>query len=502
MATKKVKGEKDPDLERAMRLSLQEEKKAKSEKHSNVKAEQRIGVKTEPRVGVKAEQQVRVKAERGAAASASSGQQLPSMDVKLEQLRKLGTSKIKSELLRREEQDTSSIADLVKRGLQMRAKEQKVKREKGTSGKKRLFKVKKERCKTLCGKFRKKPRITAKRRKASREVMNREIALSEELGELLGADSLSRPEAVKQLWAYCRDNGMLNPENRREIIFDAKLEQMMGQKTASMMGLQGILTGHFDYTRPVVKLEAKQEPGSKSRSMKMEAKKEPQKTVKHEMKQEKSGASKCPVAQLLAKREQFAKSEVGSKRLKNEPSSSSSLGANQSAVEEVLATTVLQITSFDRTSVVVQCAAPPGRFQLEAVAKPDADKPEVRAPCVVEVREDRNGEFVPYAEAKLVGLDPKQAYHVTVQISGGGGCSHQALLPQRMSPSKWSPRDVAVWCQAQHVPELVRMAQNYAINGKTLLSLGEEDLKASGLAAPFLLRRTLEGLKGLRASGG
>merc|ERR1712039_323561 len=95
---------------------------------------------------------------------------------------------------------------------------------------------------------------------------------------------------------------------------------------------------------------------------------------------------------------------------------------------------------------------------------------------------------------------PELAYHITVRICGSaGGC--KVMLPQRAWPAKWSSRDVVAWCQAQHVPELLRMAESYAIDGATLLTLGEEDLKASGMAAPFLLRKTLASLAALRAAG-
>merc|ERR1712176_410983 len=103
---------------------------------------------------------------------------------------------------------------------------------------------------------------TAKRRKASANAMKREIPVSNELADLLGSTSLSRPEAVRKLWIYCRENGMLNPANKREIQFDDKLEKMMGTPTATMPQLISLLNPHFEYSRqetPQVKLEAKKE---------------------------------------------------------------------------------------------------------------------------------------------------------------------------------------------------------------------------------------------------
>merc|ERR1711879_732073 len=100
-----------------------------------------------------------------------------------------------------------------------------------------------------------------------------------------------------------------------------------------------------------------------------------------------------------------------------------------------------------------------------------------------------------------VGLDPELEYHIMVQTCSGKASSAKVTLPQRKWPAKWSSHDVSVWCQAQHVPELVRVTHQYGIDGSTLLSMGEEDLKALGLKAPFLLRRTLAGLETLRAAG-
>merc|ERR1712224_1005427 len=200
-------------------------------------------------MGVKAEPRVAVKAERVPAASQNSLQSLPQLKAKVEQLRRLGIAKIKTELLR---QDTSDMEGLVRRGLEMRAQEQNGKKQNAMRGRNRfggpkLIKVKKERALKQNGRPRKKQRITAKRRRASREAMAKEVVLSQELGELLGAEALSRPETVRRLWAYCRDNGMLNPDNKREIRFDTKLEAMMGQKTSSMPGLISLLMPHFDY---------------------------------------------------------------------------------------------------------------------------------------------------------------------------------------------------------------------------------------------------------------
>lgn len=549
----KVKAEKDPDLARAIRLSLEENKKVKNEP---IKAE-RTAVKAE-RIGVKAEP-VAVKAERTAPASSSA---LPSLKAKVEQLRQVGAMKIKAELLKNSDKDDDAdagkFADIVARGLKMRAASQKVKKEQKRKGPgstvRKLIKVKKERMRNADGSLRKKPRVTAKVRKARREVINREIALSNELAEVLGADALSRPEAIRRLWAYCKDNKMINPDNAREIIFDDKMESMMGQKTAQMTDMMGLLVPHLDYTKPVVKQEMKQEvknerggiikqearhcrkghllcarqvpnatfscdgcgirfnKGDKAYGCRqcdydkcetcingVQAKKEPGAVMKNEMKQERQAPS-----QVTAKRELKSEVSEGPKRAKQELASSSGQDPQlRASSKEALGSSIPQISSFNSDSAVALCLAPPGAFQFEAVASPSpATGKTIVQPCSVEFCEDRNGNLEPHAEAKFVGLDPKLSYLIKVQVRGDAEfCSREAMLPQRASPSKWSTRDVTTWCQAQHVPELVRMTQEYGIDGKALLSMGEEDLKASGLSAPVLIRRTLANLDALRAAG-
>merc|ERR1711879_439851 len=138
------------------------------------------------------------------------------------------------------------MADLLARGLELRKENEERKvavQRKGRQGQK-LVKVKKERSRNKDGKLRKKPRVTAKTRKARSEAMKKEVALSEELADVLGEAALSRPETVRRLWVHCRERGMLNPSNRREIQFDPQLEQVLGKSTATMPELISLLSPH------------------------------------------------------------------------------------------------------------------------------------------------------------------------------------------------------------------------------------------------------------------
>lgn len=473
-----------------------------------VKAEQaRATVKKELQANVsapvKSERGV-VKAEKGVAQSSAVKKEagpvkaepgLPSLKAKVEQLRK-----VKSEL-----GGAGAMADLLARGLEMRkASEQRkaaVKREKGKAGEK-LVKVKKERSRNKDGTLRKKPRVTAKTRKSRREVMNREVALSDELGDLLGEAALSRPEAVRKLWAHCREKGMLNPSNRREIQFNPELEQLMGKSTATMPELIGLLTPHFDYSRSVdeVKKEVKTKMEMKQELKKEKKEEQQEEKVKLEQKLQKgsNGADFKPT-----KSEKKAKQEPTNfpKKMKLEPTSEGTKA--QLVVEDALSSSLPRVLRFDRTSVSIKCAVPCGCASCEAVANPTSGGGEaLRTACSIELQEGSDGFVEAYAQANLVKLDPNVTYRITIQTAEPEkGCSCEALLPQRASPAKWSQREVSVWGMTQQVPELARMVKEYGVDGTTLLSLVEEDLRHMGVAAPFLLQRLMKGIEQLRSGG-
>ncbi len=53
---------------------------------------------------------------------------------------------------------------------------------------------------------------------------------SAELAAVVGAEPLPRGEVVSKVWEYIKANGLQNPENRREIIADDKLEPIFGAR--------------------------------------------------------------------------------------------------------------------------------------------------------------------------------------------------------------------------------------------------------------------------------
>lgn len=75
-------------------------------------------------------------------------------------------------------------------------------------------------------------KATPKKTKEKDPNINRNTAffqeqhLSNELADVLGVEKCSRPQVVKLLWAYIKDNNLQNPDDKRQIICDTKLQAL------------------------------------------------------------------------------------------------------------------------------------------------------------------------------------------------------------------------------------------------------------------------------------
>ncbi len=69
--------------------------------------------------------------------------------------------------------------------------------------------------------------------------------LSEKLAALVGEPTMSRPQVVKRTWAHIKDKALQNPDNKREILCDATLENLLGHAKVTMFSLNKYLSPHF-----------------------------------------------------------------------------------------------------------------------------------------------------------------------------------------------------------------------------------------------------------------
>ena len=68
---------------------------------------------------------------------------------------------------------------------------------------------------------------------------------SKELAAVVGSSPLSRPDVVSKMWDYIKKNNLQNPENKREILADDKLEPIFGQKKVTMFEMNKHLAQHL-----------------------------------------------------------------------------------------------------------------------------------------------------------------------------------------------------------------------------------------------------------------
>jgi chromatin remodeling complex protein RSC6 len=69
---------------------------------------------------------------------------------------------------------------------------------------------------------------------------------SQELAAIVGSAPLPRPEAVSKVWTYIKTHKLQNPQNKREIMADEKLQAVFGGKNkVSMFEMNKHLAQHL-----------------------------------------------------------------------------------------------------------------------------------------------------------------------------------------------------------------------------------------------------------------
>ena len=68
---------------------------------------------------------------------------------------------------------------------------------------------------------------------------------SPQLAEIVGAGQLARGQVVSKMWDYIRKNNLQNPQNKREIMADDKLQAVFGKKNVSMFEMNKYIAQHL-----------------------------------------------------------------------------------------------------------------------------------------------------------------------------------------------------------------------------------------------------------------
>jgi chromatin remodeling complex protein RSC6 len=75
----------------------------------------------------------------------------------------------------------------------------------------------------------------AKAAKKPNPALMKPLQPSKELAAVVGSSPLPRTEVVSKVWDYIKANNLQNPENKREILADAKLQAVFGGKSKVSM---------------------------------------------------------------------------------------------------------------------------------------------------------------------------------------------------------------------------------------------------------------------------
>ncbi|WVW80756.1 hypothetical protein I302_102742 [Kwoniella bestiolae CBS 10118] len=74
---------------------------------------------------------------------------------------------------------------------------------------------------------------------------NKEMILSDALADLVSAPRLSRPQVVKQIWAYVKEHGFQDQSDKRYILCDEKLKKVFHTDRLHMFTMNKILVDHL-----------------------------------------------------------------------------------------------------------------------------------------------------------------------------------------------------------------------------------------------------------------
>jgi len=76
-------------------------------------------------------------------------------------------------------------------------------------------------------------------------ALQKPLQPSKELAAVVGAEPLPRGEVVSKVWDYIKKHDLQNPQNRREILADDKLEAVFGKKKVTMFEMNKYLAQHL-----------------------------------------------------------------------------------------------------------------------------------------------------------------------------------------------------------------------------------------------------------------
>jgi len=82
-------------------------------------------------------------------------------------------------------------------------------------------------------------------KKKGNSALQKPLQPSGELAVVVGSEPISRGEVVSKMWDYIKKNNLQNPENKREILADDKLQPIFGKDKVTMFEMNKHLARHL-----------------------------------------------------------------------------------------------------------------------------------------------------------------------------------------------------------------------------------------------------------------
>ena len=76
-------------------------------------------------------------------------------------------------------------------------------------------------------------------------ALSKPVQPSTELAQVVGSEPLPRSEVTKRIWAYIKEHNLQNPQNKREIIADSKLQPIFGTDKLDMFQMTKAVNKHL-----------------------------------------------------------------------------------------------------------------------------------------------------------------------------------------------------------------------------------------------------------------
>lgn len=77
--------------------------------------------------------------------------------------------------------------------------------------------------------------------KKSNSAFMKPVQPNSALAAIVGSAPLPRTEIVKKMWDYIKSNNLQNPQNKREILADAKLKPIFGKEKVTMFEMTALI---------------------------------------------------------------------------------------------------------------------------------------------------------------------------------------------------------------------------------------------------------------------